>query len=63
MSQSDPEPQRPGAERANDPVFARRGWVWGVVIGLTVVGIYLGGVVGLLIAAVVAAVFFFVASR
>jgi len=53
----------PGADRAGDSFFARRGWMVAVFIGLTAIGTYVAGIVGLLIMAAIGAVFLLVASR
>ncbi|MFA9444652.1 hypothetical protein [Egicoccus sp. AB-alg6-2] len=63
MADNGPGTPRPGADRENEPAFARRGWIIAVAVGLTVVGTWLAGVVGLLLAVVVAGVFLLVASR
>ncbi|GGI08082.1 hypothetical protein [Egicoccus halophilus] len=63
MSEPSPQPQRPGAERTGDSWFARRSWVFGVAIGLTVIGTWIAGIVGLLISLVIAGIFLVIATR
>jgi hypothetical protein len=63
VSDQEPRPEPAGAERADNPWFARRAWVLGVVITLAVLGTYLAGIVGLLVAALLGGLFLLVAKR